>query len=266
MAAARGAFKSAYDAGRFADAGAMLREVMNACGGPSGGLSTATLGAIANDLALALHRAGDDRACLDVLLDYDLAQSTPGARLAALPPALQRAMRFNWNLCVPACAGGPSAFDATCASVAAATQTAKMVGGFREAACPLAKDTTAVALPDGSCLALLPSRKPFDYATAQEESARDICPIPALISRRDGQTRTTKLETPARSFLLSPEHCCAPVRLGVDASGRIAATPDDNPPEGCLFGHRTAVMQDIFQLEGGRLRLVRQLSAPWFPQ
>ncbi len=266
IAAARSAFKSAYDAGKFVDASATLQEVIGACGTDGGPLPAATRGAIANDLALALHRARDDRGCLDILLNYDPAQPTPSARFAALPPALQRAMRFNWNLCVPACTGGPGAYDPTCESVTAVTQAAKLVRGFREAPCALMKDNPAVALPDGTCLAILPSRRKFEAPTAQDEDPREICPIPALVARRDGQVHTTPLETPGRSFLRSLEFCCGSVVLGVDAGGRISVEPDENPPEGCLFGHRTNVMQDIFTLEGGRLRLVAQLSTPWFPR
>ena len=266
VAVARKTFKTAYDAGQFGDAAATLQALLAACGADGRtALPPATQGAVANDLALAQHRAGDDRGCLETLLDYTPDASPPGPSLSALSPALQRAMQFNWKLCLAACDGAPSAYDAVCASVRAERETARMTGGFKPVACKLVPDRAAIGLPDGTCMTMLPSHKPFDTTTADADDPREICPIPALIARRNGSVTTTPLDTPPRSFLRSPEHCCDTIRLGVDGSGRIAAEPDDNPPEGCLFGHRTAVMQDIFRVQGGRLRLVGQLSPPWFP-
>lgn len=141
----------------------------------------------------------------------------------------------------------------------------RLAPGFRHIPCPWRKGRSAVALPDGSCLALAPSPKPFAYATADRDDPRDICPVPTRLRRRGGRTVAETLRTPGHSFLLSPEHCCDEIDLAVDPSGRISAEPRDNPPEGCLFGHRTGAMQDIFRLDRGRLRLVGQLSAPWFP-
>ena len=173
-------------------------------------------------------------------------------------------MRFNWQQCLAGCSGA-SVLDAVCVSLSANEQSERLVPGFRHVACPFWKGRSAVALPDGSCLALLASRKRFEVPTADQENPHDICPIPARITLDGRRTISRELQTPDGSLLLSPEHCCDTIDLAIDASGRIAAVPHENPPEGCLFGHRTSVMQDIFRLNGDSLRLVKQLAKPWFP-
>jgi hypothetical protein len=260
---ARASFRAAYAAGKFGDAASALEAIWVECGLPHK-LAPEMAGAIANDRALALHRAGNDHDCLDALQEYWPNNRSPTRAFARLSPGLRQAIKFNWRLCLPGCSGAPG-FDAVCESLAANEQSERVVQGFRHIACPFWKGQSAIALPDGTCLAVLASRKHFESSTADQEDPHNICPIPARVTRNGGRTIVRELRTPDRSFLLSLEHCCDSIDLTIDVSGRIAAEPHENPPEGCIFGHRTSVMQDIFRLEGDKLHLVKQLSQPWFP-
>lgn len=262
VAAARTAFRTAYAAGDFDGAAAALETTRTTCVQTLHALAPELAGEITNDLALADHRAGEDKDCLAVLEDYSPADRRPTRDFARLSPALRKAMQFNWKLCHPGCEGVYN--DATCDSLRANEEAEGLVEGFRHRPCPLKAGASAVALPDGSCLVLLPAKKPFAIETADQEDPRDICPLPARLARVGGRTVATPLRTPDGSFLISLEHCCDEIDLSVDAGGRVAAEPHENPPEGCLFGHRTSVMQDIFRLQNGRLVMVRQLSTPWF--
>jgi hypothetical protein len=265
VSTARGAFKAAVAAGRFADADRAIEPIWEACVSGHRQLEAETGGAIANDRATALRRAGQDHDCLEVLEDYWPADRVATPAFAPLSPALKRAMKLNWRLCHPGCDSG-AAVDPVCASLAADEGSQRRVPGFRHVPCPLRKGASAVGLADGSCLALLPPRKAFNTETAPDDRLSDICPIPARLRRVGGRTVTEPLRTPERSFLWSVEHCCDVVDLAVDASGRISAEPHDNPPGDCMVGHPTDVMQDIFRLERGRLTLIRQLAQPWRPQ
>jgi hypothetical protein len=263
ISAARAEFHTDYAAGRFEDADKVLGQTWARCVRGHHWLDPQTAGEISSDLALAAHRAGDDSECLDALMDYWPAARAPDPSFSRLSPTLRAAMKFNWSRCRPTCVGQSN--DAVCQSIEAIEQGDKRVPGFRHIPCPMTPGNSAVALPDGACLVLLPAAKPFDPQTVDEHDPRDSCPTPALRVRRGGEVVTTPLRSPHGSLLVSPEFCCTPIDLTVDGAGRIAAEPDDNPPEGCLFGHRTAVMQDILKLERGRLVLVKQLAEPWFP-
>ena len=263
VTAARAAFKAAYAAGKFDDAANALGPVYTDCVIPHRDLTPEMAGAITNDLVLALHRAGKDHECLEVLETYWPDNRAPTPEFARLSAGLRRAMKFNWHLCRPGCHGTPD-YDAVCQSIATQEEAEQLVPGFRHVACPFVKGQTAVALADGSCVALLAPRKSFEIPTAEQEDPHDICPTPAHITRKGGRTIIVPLQTPAHSFLLSLEHCCDKIDLAIDLFGQISAEPHDNPPEGCLFGHRTAVMQDIFRLEGGKFSLIKQLAEPWF--
>ena len=264
VAQTRAAFRTAYAAGDFTTAATALRSIWSDCG-MSHHLSAETEGAIANDLALALHRADNDFDCLDVLEEYWPASNAPTAAFTRLPAGTRRAMKFNWGLCSAECpkAAGVSAL---CDTLATTERYRDHVEGFHQRPCSFATGMASVALPGGACLTLLPPREPFDSSTADQRHLGDICPIPALVTRNGDKTTTTTLQAPPRSFLLSLEHCCQPIDLAIDANGEISAEPHENPPEGCLFGHRTPVMQDIFRLRNGKISLVHQLSEPWFPQ
>ncbi|MFI4933111.1 MAG: hypothetical protein ACHP7N_00675 [Caulobacterales bacterium] len=263
IAEARGTFKTAYDAGRFDDAVAALDGVWNLCVSEPHGLSEETIGALADDRAIAEHRSGDDRECLDSLMSYWPANRVPPASFRRLSPALQKAMKFNWGLCRSACEGSASDVDALCISMEMNDDMEMRERGFRHVACPFRAGSAAVALGDGTCLAILPPRKPFDVETSLGEHGRDVCPTPARLAQSGGRTVVTRLQAPARSFLNSPQFCCHKVTLGIDGSGRVAAEPDAT--DGCTSGHYAGVMQDIFRLENGALVMVKQLDEPWFP-
>ena len=267
VAEARTAFKAAYGAGKFADAGGALEEIWSDCAAADHHqLPPQTAGEIANDLAIADHRAGDDRECLEALMDYWPDDRQPAPAFQRLSPALQKAMRFNWRLCRPACAGGGlSSVDAICTSLEINDDQERLEPGFRARPCSLRAGASAVALGDGTCLVILPPKKSYDPSTVDSADRRDICPTPALISKVGGRTMVTRLKAPDKSFLNSPQFCCHPVTLGVDGAGRIAAAPGEDAIEGCVSGHYPGTMQDIFRLQNGRLVMVKQLQEPWFP-
>ena len=266
IATARAAFKTDYDAGRFADAVSRLDDIWTTCVTERHWLAAELGGQISSDLALAHHRSGDDHACLEVLMDYWPANRAPPTAFRRLSPGLQRAMRFNWGLCRAACADGGSAYDAICQSMQVNDDMERRVRGFSRVACPLRPGASAVALPDGSCLAVLPPRLPFDVETALGARRAAVCPSIARITQAGGRTIATPLTAPPRSFLNSPEFCCQRAALTRNAAGQVAAEPGDELSAGCTSGHPAGVMQDIFELRNGRLVMVRQLNEPWFPQ
>ena len=87
VAAARGSFRTAYAAGDFDAASSALRSIWADCALPhQHALAPETAGAIANDLALALHRGCDDHECLEVLVEYLPANRSPTPQFARLSP------------------------------------------------------------------------------------------------------------------------------------------------------------------------------------
>jgi hypothetical protein len=264
VAPARAAFKTAYAAGKYEEAVAALDGLWIDCIANQNALAPQTAGEIVSDFAIASHHAGDDDTCLEALEQYWPADKNPTAAFRRLSPTLQRAMRVNWNLCAPYCATA-SMMDAPCRSLEINEDEEKLVPGFHARPCPFRPGRAAVALSDGTCLAILSPRKTYDPSTVDEAKLSDICPRPAVISRVQGRTVVTELKAPAKSFLNSVEFCCHPVELGVDAQGRIDAQPGKDADEGCVNGHYPGTMQDIFRLERGRLVMVGQLEEPWFP-
>lgn len=272
IARTRAAFQAAYDARDYAAASAIIAPLWEACvrDRPA---APALGAAIASDYAIAAHRTGDDELCLDLLLDYARPPGATVAGSARLPAALRRAIDHNIGLCrVRACA---SQMSAACASLRILEQSARLVGPeFRAAPCGFGVEgvTASVALPsaggaraEARCLALLPPEL-AEVSLGEREGGDParVCPR-AVLARRgstgEGRVRTEPVALPDHSFLRDTGLCCAEVELTVAPDGRVAATPVENPPEHCLSGHRTDVLQDVFALRGTKLVLQRHLGA-----
>lgn len=264
IAEARATFKVAYGAGRYDDAASALADIWSSCADGHHLLPSETAAEIASDLAIADHHAGDDRECLEALMDYWPANRDPPAAFKRLSPALQKAMRFNWGLCSHVCGGGAADYDAVCTSLEINDDREKRERGFSPHPCPFHPGSSGVALADGRCLVILAPRQSYDPSTADSADPHAVCPAPALLEKVGARTVTTRLTAPAKSFLNSLQFCCHPVTLGVDRAGRIAAEPGKDAQEGCLSGHYPGTMQDIFRLQGGRVVMVKQLAEPWF--
>ena len=261
-AAARAAFDAAYAAGRYGDAAGVLQPIYDACDAAHRRVSDETVGAVASDLGLAHHRAGDDMSCLGVLEDYSPALNHPHRAMTRLSPTLQAAIRHNFKLCLPGCDTADLP-NPVCESIWTEQEWNKFVGGFSQPPCPLGGGHEAVALPGGACVTLLPRRQAFSSESVDfDHPGTDMCPRLARIERLNGKTVTTAIAAPAETILTNLGFCCDPMQVGVDAAGRIAVTPKVNPPGDCLSGHTTDVMQDIFVIEGAKARLVHRLSKP----
>src|SRR5579872_796016 len=228
VAAARAAFKAAYAAGKYDDASSALNDVWSDCAAGHHQLPLETAAEIASDLAIADHRAGDDRECVEALMDYWPANRDPPAAFRRLPPALQKAMRFNWGLCREVCGGGAADYDAVCTSLEINDDQEKRERGFAPRPCPFRAGASALALGDGRCLVILPPRQSYDPSTADSADPRAICPTPALLAKVGARTVETRLQAPAKSFLNSLQFCCHPVTLAMDGAGRIAAEPGED--------------------------------------
>jgi hypothetical protein len=210
------------------------------------------------------HRTGDDEACLGLLSDYAPARTRNNDAMAALLPRLQQAIRFNFKQCRAYCLDNP--LEAMCEGIRVDEQLDRLVAGdFREAPCPFDAGSPSLALPSAAgsaaCLAFLPPlADAFKMEGPENADPAQVCPR-ALLARKTGDAVATALVTlPRSSFLQKARLCCGDLKLAIDAGGRIEVTPSDNPPEDCLSGHRTAVLQDLFVLRGVELVLTHRLS------
>jgi hypothetical protein len=263
IAAARRAFQVAYDARSYDEAEAIIDPLWRECiDGKQAGRELAA--SVTNDYALVAHRNGDDGACLALLEDYAPARTRNNDALATLPPRLQQAIRFNFKQCRAYCLD--NALDAMCEGIRVDEQLDHLVvGNFREAPCPFdAGGSPSLALPSAAetaaCLAFLPPlADAFKLDDPENADPGQACPR-AILARKAGNAVTTDPVTlPRSSFLQKARLCCGDIGLAIDGSGRIEVAPSDNPPEDCLSGHRTDVLQDIFLLRGTDLVLTHQL-------
>jgi hypothetical protein len=264
IAAARKAFQAAYDAKSYDEAESIIDPLWREC--IDGKEVRRELAAsVTNDFALVAHRTGDDEACLGLLADYAPVRTRSNDAMAALSPRLQQAIRFNFEQCRAYCLDNP--LDAMCEDIRVEEQTNRLVvGDFREAPCPFdAGGSPSLALPSPpgtvACLAFLPPlADPFSFEDAEKADPAQVCPR-AVIARRAGNAvLADAVALPRSSFLQNVHLCCGELKLAIDGSGRIEVAPPDNPPEDCLTGHRTDVLQDLFVLQGTELVLTHRLS------
>jgi hypothetical protein len=264
IAAARKSFQAAYDAKSYEEAESIIDPLWRECiEGKAVGRELAA--SVTNDYALVAHRNGDDEACLGLLEDYAPARTRDNDAMATLPPRLQQAIRFNFKQCRAYCVDNP--LDATCEGIRVDEQRDQLVAGdFREAPCPFdAGGSPSLALPGAAggaaCLAFLPPlADAFKFEDPEKADPAQVCPR-AILARKAGNTvGTDPVALPRSSFLQNPGLCCGDLKLAIDAGGRIEITPSDNPPEDCLSGHRTAVLQDLFVLHGTDLVLTHRLT------
>ena len=264
IAATRKAFQAAYDAKSYDEAESIIDPLWRECiDGKEVGRELAA--SVTNDFALVAHRTGDDEACLGLLADYAPARTRNNDAMATLPPRLQQAIRFNFKQCRAYCLDNP--LDAMCEGIRVDEQLDQLViGDFREAPCPFdAGGSPSLALPSPAgtvaCLALLPPlADPFSFDDAEQADPAQVCPRAVIASKAGNAISTAAVALPSSSLLQNVHLCCGELTLAIDASGRIEVAPPDNPPEDCLTGHRTDVLQDLFVLHGTDLALTHRLS------
>jgi hypothetical protein len=263
IAAARKAFQAAYDAKSYDEAEAIIDPLWRECiDGKEVGRELAA--SVTNDFALVAHRTGDDEACLGLLSDYAPARTRNNDAMAALPPRLQQAIRFNFKQCHAYCLNNP--LDAMCEDIRVDEQTNRLVvGDFREAPCPFdpgGSPSLALPSPSGTvvCLALLPPlADAFKLDDPENADPGQVCPRTILARQTGDAVAAEAVALPKSSFLQNVRLCCGDLKLAIDAGGGIEITPSDNPPEDCLSGHRTDVLQDLFVLRGTELVLTHRL-------
>ena len=264
IAASRSAFQAAYDAKSYDEAESIIDPLWRECiAGKE--VARELAASVTNDFALVAHRNGDDEMCLDLLSDYAPVRTRNNDAMAVLPPRLQQAIRFNFKQCRAYCLDNPLA--ATCEDIRVDEQTDHLVAGdFREAPCPFdAGGSPTLALPSAAetaaCLAFLPPlADPFGFEDPEKVDPAQVCPRAILAHKAGNAVATDAIALPRSSFLQNVRLCCGELKLAIDGSGRIEVTPSDNPPEDCLSGHRTDVLQDLFVLRGTELVLTHRLS------
>jgi hypothetical protein len=256
VAAARKQFRNYYDTRDYTKARNTLRPFVLDCFGedPQGILAASML----SDLAIAAHHAGDDDVCIEALEPYAPGTSGSERRLSGLPDELKKAILFNLGRCTRGC----NIVDAPCQSIRASLALEKLVkGGIAASACsfPAGKDAVAVPGAAGHCLTILPPRRAGEAAYRDNADPRAVCPRPEL-ARREGKAITrTEIDLPNGSWLRDLEICCVRPILTVTRNGEVVLVPEENPPEGCLTGHRTYVVQEIYALDRGKLRLIHKV-------
>ncbi len=252
---ARTQFRMLYAAKDYAKARDTLAFGLECFGDdPTGVLAASVL----SDLAIAAYNAGDDSTCIAALQAY--APNTRGykQRLSGLPEQLKNAIRFNLTRCT----GGCSIVDPECQSIRTALAVQKLVrGDFATPACPFPARRGSVALPGhpGRCLTILPPRRRLKWGDYTEADPRTVCPRLALLRDEGGEVRTVEVPLPKDSWLRDLETCCVAPGLSIARDGRFRLLPEENPPEGCVSGHRTLVVEEVYALDDGKLRLVRKV-------
>jgi hypothetical protein len=149
--------------------------------------------------------------------------------------------------------------DAECQSARIEKLSVKLVRGhFGHPSCRFPAGDGAVALPDGSCLATRPARGKLDFDKLGDIPDplavvdRGMCPSLVRFTRAGGRIRRSEARLPQMSWLVHVETCCAPLDLAVDRRGRVKIEPRENPPEGCITGHRTLLVQEVYSFTAGR--------------
>lgn len=257
IARQRAAFAKAYGAKDYAGALAIVDPLWRTCFAERRRSSTLQA-EVENDFALALHHTGSDGECLGMLMTYSPGRARPTPEMLALPAALQKAIRHNFGLCKSFCDPDKGNYpDASCAWMRAEEQfDAMIVSDFKARPCGFKAPKGAVALPGGGGLAITPARVAFDISTVDEHAPDEICPGLALYDRNG---KTSALSVPRHSLMRTAQFCCIDPKLAVDSRGRIEITPQENPPEDCLYGHRETVLQDVMRLDGRALVLLHRL-------
>jgi hypothetical protein len=263
IAASRRAFQAAYDAKSYDEAESIIDPLWRECIAGKG-VARELAASVTNDFALVAHRTGDDEMCLGLLADYAPARTRNNDAMAGLSPRLQQAIRFNFKQCRAYCLDNPLA--ATCEAIRVEGQRDHLVvGDFREAPCPFdAGGSPSLALPGAAetaaCLAFLPPlADPFGFEDPEKADPAQVCPRAILARKAGNAVVTDAVALPRSSFLQNVRLCCGGLKLAIDGSGRIEVTPSDNPPEDCLTGHRTDVLQDFFAVHGTELVLTHRL-------
>jgi hypothetical protein len=253
--AAREAFRAQYQAKDYAGARDILVPFANCFGDdPQGALAAAAL----SDLAIAAYHVGDGEACAEALAPYAPTAKDYRRRLARLPRAARGGILFNLHRCVAGC----PMVAPTCQSIAAALALQRRAkGNFSATQCPFAAGGPAVAFPRGgdTCLTILPPLREVPWGERADADPDRVCPRLALTRREGGAVRVNEIALPTGSWLRDLELCCAKPVIGVARNGRFAIEPEDNPPEGCLSGHRTYIVEEVYALDHGRLRLRHKL-------
>ena len=168
IAAGRAAFGAAYKAGDYAGAVAVFDKLAPACFTERYPPPAIRAG-IDSDYALAQHRAGSDSDCIQTLEAYSPELTKrPVPAMTRLPADLQKRIRFDFGLCRPFCDSNFT--DVACYWLEADQQFDGMVQeDFRPAPCPFKAGRAALALPDGTCLAVTPSLRRFTFETATDD-------------------------------------------------------------------------------------------------
>jgi hypothetical protein len=254
--AARKQFRGLYSIKDYASARDVLQPFGLDCFGsdPKGILAASVL----SDLAVAAHNAGDDETCISALRPYAPDSTGYRQRVSRLPETLRNAILFNLS----ACTGGCNIVNADCQSIRSAMALQKLAKGhFISAACFFKASSGAVALPGtaGQCLTILPAKKKLNWGDYTEADPRDVCPRLGLLHSEAGAVKTTEIPVPRDSWLRDLEVCCVKPALSIASDGRFRLLPEENPPEGCVSGHRTLVVEEIYALEHGALRLIRKV-------
>jgi hypothetical protein len=246
---------AAADCSHYAAARDLLAPFADCFGNdPQGPLAAATL----SDLAIAAFHAGDGEGCAEALAPYGPDDKGSPQRLEALPAGLRQVVLFNLRLCTSGC----PMVAPTCQSIAAALALQKPgKGNFTARACPFPVGDDAVGLLQdrNACLTVLPSRAGIPWGERAAADPKAVCPRLALARKAAGAVRTTEIALPQDSWLGDLEICCVKPVIGVAPDGSFAIEPEDNPPEGCLTGHRTFVVEEIYTLDRDRLRLKHKL-------
>ena len=239
--AARKQFRNYYDTRDYTRARDTLRPFELDCFGenPQGMLAASTL----SDLAIAAHHTGDDDVCIEALEPYPPALSGSERRLSGLPGKLKKAIRFNLGLCSAGC----NIVDAASQPIRAALALQKLVeGGTAATACPFRAGKHSVAVPGMGGIAC---------ATSATATRRRGC------ESGHGQSAGRMSPPGSRAERRRRDHeiCCVRPILTVTPEGRFVVVPEENPPEGCLTGHRTYVVQEIYALDHGKLKLIHKV-------
>jgi hypothetical protein len=111
----------------------------------------------------------------------------------------------------------------------------------------------------GQCITILPPRKKVESGEYTGADPRAACPRLGLARSENGKVRTAEIPLPKDSWLRDLEICCVPPILTIAPDGRFRLVPEENPPEGCVTGHRTYVVEEVYALDHGKLKLIHKV-------